>query len=129
MLHKVGKVHFCLLRTTGFHIKAKNAGWHCHQNLKNENFLLSFGRPRKKIAPKACCKIIFHHSTSQIIDLWCSRCCCHCHFFNSLLMKGEAATSGYPCSIFSLIRFTTFCPFSLLDSHKIRKFSLIYGDQ
>ena len=51
----------------------------------------------KKLHQKMCCKVIFHHSTSQKIDLWCSRCCCHYYFFNSLSMKGEAATScvGY----------------------------------
>ena len=49
-----------------------------------------------------CCKIIFHHSTSQIIDLWCSHCCCHRHFFNSLLRKREAATYRPFYSFFSL---------------------------
>ena len=56
-LYKIGDVHFRLLSTNGFHVKAKNekftaVGSCCRQNLKHENFTSSFGRLRQKIAPK-----------------------------------------------------------------------------
>ena len=48
-LDKIGGVHFRLLDTNGFHVKAKNerftaASFRCRQNLKNENFTSSSGR-------------------------------------------------------------------------------------
>ena len=57
-LYKIGEVHFHLLGTNGFHVKAENerftaAGSRCRQNLKNENFTSSFGRLRQQIAPKS----------------------------------------------------------------------------
>ena len=57
-LHKIGEVHFRLLGTDGFHVKAKNerftnASPRCRHNLKYENFTLSFGRLRQNIAPKS----------------------------------------------------------------------------
>ena len=57
-LYKLGGVHFRLLGTNGFHVKAKNerftaANWRCRQNLKYENFTSSFGRLRQNIAPKS----------------------------------------------------------------------------
>ena len=56
-LYKLGELHFSLLGTNGFHVKAKSerftaASSHCCQNLKYENFTSSFGRLRQKIAPK-----------------------------------------------------------------------------
>ena len=44
-LHKIGEVHFDLLGTNAFHVKAKNGrftavGSHCCQNLKYENFVV-----------------------------------------------------------------------------------------
>ena len=56
-LYKIGGVHFRLLGTAGFHVKAKNerftaASSRCRQNLKYENFTSSFGRLRQNIAPK-----------------------------------------------------------------------------
>ena len=84
-LYKIGELHFRLLGTNGFHVKAKNerftaANSRCRQNLKYENFTLSFGRLRQNIAPRKACStcstIIFLHSTNQIIDLW--RFCSHC---------------------------------------------------
>ena len=58
--YKIGEVHFRLLDTNGFHVKAKNgrftaAGLRCRQNHKyeNENFTSLFGRPRQKIAAKS----------------------------------------------------------------------------
>ena len=78
MLYKIGELHFRLLGTNGFHVKAKSerftaASSRCCQNLKYENFTPSFGRLHQKIAPKACrtCStIISLHSTNQIFDLW-----------------------------------------------------------
>ena len=54
----MGEVHFRLLGTNGFHVKAKSerftdASLHCRQNLKYENFTSSFGRLRQNIAPKS----------------------------------------------------------------------------
>ena len=45
--YKIGRVHFRLFGTNGFHVKAKN------EPLKYENFTSSFGRPRQNIAPKS----------------------------------------------------------------------------
>ena len=55
-LYKIGEVHFRLLGTNGFHVKAKSerftsASWCCRRNLKYENFTSSFGRLRQNIAP------------------------------------------------------------------------------
>ena len=54
-LYEIGEVHFRLLDTNDFH--AKNEGFtvvgsRCRQNLKNDNSTSSFGRLRKKVAPK-----------------------------------------------------------------------------
>ena len=56
-LYKIDGVHFRLLGTNGFHVKAKNerftaASSRCRQNLKYENFPSSFGRLRQNTAPK-----------------------------------------------------------------------------
>ena len=56
--YKIGEVHFLLLGTNGFHVKAKNGrftapGSRCRQNLKYENFTSLFGRLRQKIAAKS----------------------------------------------------------------------------
>ena len=57
-LYKIGELHFRLLGTNGFHVKAKNerftaATSRCCQNHKYENFTSSFGRLRQNIAPKS----------------------------------------------------------------------------
>ena len=57
-LHKIGKVHFRMFGTHGFHANAKNerftaAGSRCRHNLKHENFMSLLGRLRRKIAPKS----------------------------------------------------------------------------
>ena len=98
-LNKVVEMHFRLLGTNGYHVKVNNkrftaAGSRYRQNLKYENFTSSFGRLRRKIAPKAChtCRmIIFPHSANQIFGLWCWRC--HRHFINYLL-SNRTETSG-----------------------------------
>ena len=57
-LYKIGELHFRLLGTNGFHVKAKGERFiaatslFC-QNLKYENFTSSFGRLRQNIAPKS----------------------------------------------------------------------------
>ena len=56
MFYKIGKVHY-FITINSFHVKAKNGrftavGLHCHDNLKDENFM-SFGRQPKKIPPKS----------------------------------------------------------------------------
>ena len=55
-LYKIGGVHFCLLDTNGFQVKAKNESFtatspRCRQNFKYENFTSSFSRLRQNIAP------------------------------------------------------------------------------
>ena len=55
--YKIGGVHFPLLGTSVFHVKAKNesftaASWRCRQNLKYENFTSSFRRLRQHIHQK-----------------------------------------------------------------------------
>ena len=57
-LYKMGELHFRLLGTNGFHVKAKSerstaASLRCRQNLKYENFTSSFGRLRQNIATKS----------------------------------------------------------------------------
>ena len=53
--YKIGEVHFRLLGTNGFHVKAKNGrftppGSRCRQNLKYENFTSLVGRLGQKIS-------------------------------------------------------------------------------
>ena len=57
-LYKIEGVHFRLLGTNGFHVKAKSerftaTSFRCRQNLKYGNFTSSFGRLRQNIAPKS----------------------------------------------------------------------------
>ena len=57
-LYKIGELHFRLLGKNGFHIKAKSerfttASSRCCQNLKYENFTLTFCRLSHNIAPKS----------------------------------------------------------------------------
>ena len=57
-LYRIGGVHFRLLATNGFRVKAKKerftaASSRRRQNLKYENFTSSFGRLRQNIAPKS----------------------------------------------------------------------------
>ena len=57
-LYKIGELHFRMLGTNGFHVKAKGerfaaASSRCSQNLKFENFTSSFSRLRQNIAPKS----------------------------------------------------------------------------
>ena len=57
-LYKIGEVHFRLLGTSGFHVKAKSERFsatssRCRQNLKCENFTSSFGRLCESISTKS----------------------------------------------------------------------------
>ena len=57
-LYKIGELHFRLLGTNGFHVKAKSerftaATSRCRQNLKYENSKSSFSRLRQNIGPKS----------------------------------------------------------------------------
>ena len=57
-LYKINGVHFRLLGTNVFHIKAKTeiftaASLRCRQNLKYENFTSLLGRLRQNIASKS----------------------------------------------------------------------------
>ena len=57
-LYKIGELHFSLLGTNGFHVKAKSERFsatssRCGQNLKYENFTSSFGRLHQNIALKS----------------------------------------------------------------------------
>ena len=69
---QIDGVHFRLLGTNGLHVKIKNkiftaAGSGCRQNLKCENFMSLFGRPRQQCPQKACCTsctIRFLYSTN-----------------------------------------------------------------
>ena len=78
MLYKIGGVHFRLLGTIGFHVKAKDERFtagssRCRQNLKYKNFTLSFGRLRQNIAAKSVPHVQHDYFSSfgnQIIDLW-----------------------------------------------------------
>ena len=68
-LYKVCEVHFRLLGTNGFNIKAKNerftaAGSRCRQNLKYENFTSSFTRLRQKIALKSVLHVLYDYFSS-----------------------------------------------------------------
>ena len=58
VVKKIGEVHFRLLGTNGFQVKAENERFtvtssRCRQNLKYENFTSLFGRLRQNIAPKS----------------------------------------------------------------------------
>ena len=69
-LYKISEFHLHLLDPNGFHAKAKNErftamGFHCRQNLKNENFLSSFVQKLHQDAHSMCSTIIFPHSTNQ----------------------------------------------------------------
>ena len=65
MLYKKGGVHFRLLGTNGFHVKAKKerftaASSRSRQNLNHENFTSSLGRLRQNIAQKSVPHV--HHN-------------------------------------------------------------------
>ena len=77
-LHKIVEVHFRLLDTNDFHLKAKNerftaaGSWRYRQHLKYEKCASLFGRVRHKLRQKAyrtCSNIIFPHSTNEIIEV------------------------------------------------------------
>ena len=80
-LYTMGGVHFPLLSTNGFHVKAKGerftaASSRCRQNLKHENFTSSFGRLSQNIAPKSVPHLqhdyffSFNQSNHLFVALW-----------------------------------------------------------
>ena len=80
-LYTIGGVHFRLLGTNGFHVKAKNerfnaASSRCRQNLKYENFTGPFGRPRQNMVPKSVPHVqhdyfsSFNQSNHWFVALW-----------------------------------------------------------
>ena len=94
-LYKIGELHFRLLGTNGFHVKAKSerftaACLGCCHNLKI-NMKISRRRLAdyvKTLHQKVChtwSTIIFLHPTNEIIDLWHCRWRCPCQIINSLL--------------------------------------------
>ena len=94
-LYKIGEVHFRMFDTNGFHVKAKNerftaAGSRCRQNLKFENLMSSFGRLRRKIAPKSLPHVQHDYISSfnqsnHWFNLWRCCCCCLRLYLNSLI--------------------------------------------
>ena len=63
-LHKIGELSFHLLGMNGFHVKAENERFTAvepHQNLKDENFMLPFGRLRQRNAPKSVLHVQHDH--------------------------------------------------------------------
>jgi len=68
-LYKIGGVHFRLLATNGFKLKAKTERFtavssRCRQDLKYESFMLSFARLRQNIAPKSVPHMLHHYFSS-----------------------------------------------------------------
>ena len=92
MFCKKGEVHFRLLSTNGFHMKANNdrftaAGWR-RQNLKYDwKFHVVVCQTTSKTCAQKCAPraawVFSPRSTNQIIDLWCCRC--RPHFLNFLV--------------------------------------------
>ena len=74
-LYKIGGVHFRLLGTNDFHVKAKNerftvASSRCRHNLKS-SFTSSFGILRQNMAPKSVPHVLHNYFSSfnqSIID-------------------------------------------------------------
>ena len=71
--YKIGEVYFRSLVQMVFMQRQRftAARSRCRQNLKNGNLT-----SRQTLHRKAYSTIIFHHSTNQIIYLWCRRCSC-----------------------------------------------------
>ena len=75
-LYKIGEVHFRLLGTSDFHVKANNERITQRARVVVTTSNMKISRRRladyvKTLHQKACCTIIFLHSTNQIIDLQC----------------------------------------------------------
>ena len=81
---EMGEVSFHLIGTNPLHVNPEfgrftDAGSHCRQNLKFENFSSSFCRHVKKLHQRACrtCStIIFVDSTNHMIHSRYCRCSC-----------------------------------------------------
>ena len=101
MMDKISKVHFHFLCRNSFHVKAENEGFTaamlcCHQNLKNENFILSFGRLCQKFAPNSVLHMEYNYFSSFNQSNHCRfHCRCCSHFLNSLRCELALIASYY----------------------------------
>ena len=114
-LYKIGGVHFRLLGTNGFHVKAKNESFtpvslRWRQNLRykfSRRRLVDYVKKKKKNqkACRTCSTIIFLHSTNQIFDLWRCRWRCRRQILNTLLVSLKSTTRRerqcHKCCLFS----------------------------
>ena len=75
-LYKIGEVHFRLLGTNDFHVKAKNERFAAASRVVYDNFTSSFGRLHQK-ACRTCSTIIFLYPSNQILGcgVVLSACC------------------------------------------------------
>ena len=90
--YKIGGVHFRLLGTNGFHVKAKNERFtatssRCRQNLKYENFTSSFGSLRQNIAPESVPHVQHDHFSS--FNQWN-------HWFEALSLRFPSSNLKLP---------------------------------
>ena len=77
-LYKISGAHFRLFGTNGIHVKAKNerytaASLRCRQNSNmkiSRRRLADYVKTLHQKACRSCSRIIFLHSTNQIVDLW-----------------------------------------------------------
>ena len=90
--YKIGEVHFRLLGTNGFHVKAKSErDYCCELTLSSEPqfsrcCLADYVKTLHQKACHTCRTIIFLHSPNQIIiDLWHCCWCCRSQILNSLI--------------------------------------------
>ena len=92
-------MHFCLLGTNGFPVKAKNERFTAVDVRRRQTSQYEFSRRHlvdyvKKLHQKACRTIIFPYSTNKIIDLWRCRGRCRRHFLNSILVDQDRDTAA-----------------------------------
>ena len=103
-LYKIGEVYFRLLPTNGFHVKAENERFDCcgfalssgrTSNMKiSRRRLTNYAKNPHQKACRTCSKIIFPHSTNEIIDLLCCRCRSR-HRFQTLSSQEQIESSPY----------------------------------
>ena len=94
-LYKLGEVHFRLLGTNGFYVKAKSERFSVLlrarvvvriSNMKTSRCrLVDYVKTSQQKACRTCSTIVFLHWTNQIIDLWTCRWRCRRQILNSLM--------------------------------------------
>ena len=91
-LYKIGELHFHLLGTNGFHVKAKSERFTAASSCCVITSNMTISRRRladycdvKTLHQKACRTIIFLHPTNEIIDLLRCRWRCRRQILKSLL--------------------------------------------